>query len=93
MRSARALPYLPEVVRQLLLFPEKAQAVSLINIKLIEGVFTPAQKREMLEHLTDTTLEVERENTRQVTWSVVEEVKSGNWGMAGNAHTSSTSAP
>ena len=56
----------------------------LINVKLIEGVFTAAQKREMIERLTDTMVEIEGENMRQVTWCVVEEVKSGDWGIAGN---------
>jgi 4-oxalocrotonate tautomerase len=59
----------------------------LINVKLIEGVFSPAQKREMIERLTDTMVEIEGENMRQVTWCVVEEVKSGDWGIAGNALT------
>jgi 4-oxalocrotonate tautomerase len=69
-------------------FPKpKDEAVPLINVKLIEGVFTPAQKREMIERLTDTMVEIEGENMRQVTWCVVDEVKSGDWGIAGNALT------
>lgn len=59
----------------------------LINVKLIEGVFTAAQKREMIERLTDTMVEIEGENMRQVTLCVVEEVKSGDWGIAGNSLT------
>ena len=59
----------------------------LINVKLIEGVFTAAQKREMIERLTDTMVEIEGENMRQVTWCVVEEVKSGDWGIGGNGLT------
>ena len=59
----------------------------LINVKLIEGVFTAAQKREMIERLTDTMVEIEGENMRQVTWCVVEEVKSGDWGIGGQALT------
>lgn len=55
----------------------------LVNVKVIEGVFTEAQKREMVRKLTDTMVEIEGENMRGVTWVVVEEVKSGDWGIGG----------
>jgi 4-oxalocrotonate tautomerase len=54
-----------------------------VNVKLIEGVFDSAQKREIVERLTDTMVEIEGENMRGVTWVVVEEVKSGDWGIGG----------
>jgi 4-oxalocrotonate tautomerase len=54
-----------------------------VNVKVIEGVFTPEQKQEIVERLTDTMVSIEGENLRQVTWVVVEEVKSGEWGIAG----------
>lgn len=56
----------------------------LVNVKLIEGVFTQAQKQEMIRKLTDTMVSIEGENMRGVTWVVVEEVKSGDWGIGGN---------
>ena len=56
----------------------------LINVKLIEGVFTQSQKQEMIRKLTDTMVSIEGENLRPVTWVVVEEIKSGDWGLAGN---------
>jgi 4-oxalocrotonate tautomerase len=56
----------------------------LVNVKLIEGVFTPAQKQEMIRKLTDTMVSIEGEAMRSVTWVVVEEVKSGDWGIGGN---------
>ena len=56
----------------------------LINVKLIEGVFTPTQKQEMIRKLTDTMVSIEGENLRPVTWVVVEEVKSGEWGVGGD---------
>jgi 4-oxalocrotonate tautomerase len=59
--------------------------VPLVNVKLIEGVFTTEQKREMIQRLTDTMVDIEGENLRQVTWVVVEEVKSGDWGIGGGA--------
>jgi 4-oxalocrotonate tautomerase len=55
-----------------------------VNVKVIEGVFSPAQKQDMVRKLTDTMVEIEGENMRPVTWVVVEEVKSGDWGIAGN---------
>lgn len=56
----------------------------LINVKLIEGVFDQGQKREMVTRLTDAMVEIEGENMRPVTWVVVEEVASGQWGIGGN---------
>jgi 4-oxalocrotonate tautomerase len=56
----------------------------LLNVKLIEGVFTPKQKQEMVRKLTDTMVSIEGENMRPVTWVVIEEVKSGEWGIGGN---------
>jgi 4-oxalocrotonate tautomerase len=55
----------------------------LINVKVIEGVFDAAQKRKIVEKLTDAMVSIEGENMRPVTWCVVEEVRSGDWGIAG----------
>jgi 4-oxalocrotonate tautomerase len=59
----------------------------LVNVKLIEGVFDASQKREMIEKLTETMIEIEGENMREVTFVVVEEVKSGDWGIGGQPMT------
>jgi 4-oxalocrotonate tautomerase len=56
----------------------------LVNVKVIEGVFTPSQKQEIILKLTDTMVSIEGEAMRPVTWVVIEEVKSGDWGIAGN---------
>jgi 4-oxalocrotonate tautomerase len=61
--------------------------VPLLNVKLIEGVFTPAQKRQMIHQLTETMVAIEGEAMRPVTWVVIEEVKSGDWGVGGDALT------
>jgi 4-oxalocrotonate tautomerase len=55
----------------------------LINVKLIEDVFTPEQKHRIVEELTDAMVAIEGESMRQVPWVVVEEVRSGDWGIAG----------
>ena len=55
----------------------------LIQVKLIEGVFTDGQKHEIVRKLTDAMVSIEGENMRPVTWVTVEEVKSGDWGIGG----------
>jgi 4-oxalocrotonate tautomerase len=55
-----------------------------INVKLIEKVFTPAQKQEIVRKLTDAMVSIEGENMRPVTWVVIEEVQSRDWGIGGN---------
>ena len=55
-----------------------------INVKTIEGIFSPEQKQEIIRKLTDAMVTIEGENMRGVTWCVVEEVKSGDWGIGGN---------
>jgi len=59
----------------------------LINVKVIEGVFSESQKKEIVQKLTDAMVSIEGENMRRVTWVVIDEVKSGNWGIGGNALT------
>jgi 4-oxalocrotonate tautomerase len=58
-----------------------------VDIKLIEGAFDADQKREMIEKVTEAMIEVEGENMRGVTFVVVDEVKSGDWGIGGQAMT------
>ena len=58
-----------------------------VQIKVIEGVFSSTQKKEIIEKVTDAMVSIEGENMRQVTWVVVEEVKSGDWGIGGNVLT------
>jgi 4-oxalocrotonate tautomerase len=59
----------------------------LLSVKLIEGVFTPAQKREMVRNLTETMVAIEGENLRPYTVVVVERVKSGDWRVGGDCLT------
>lgn len=58
-----------------------------VNIKLLEGVFNKEQKQEMIKKVTDTMVSIEGEKMRPITWVVVEEVKSGDWGIAGKGLT------
>jgi 4-oxalocrotonate tautomerase len=59
----------------------------LINVKLIEGVFDTGQKQEIVRRLTDTMVSIEGEAMRPVTWVVVEEIASGEWGIGGQPMT------
>jgi 4-oxalocrotonate tautomerase len=59
----------------------------LIQVKLIEGVFSDAQRHEMIRKLTDAMVSIEGEPMREVTTVVVEEVKSGSWGIGGRVLT------
>ena len=55
----------------------------LINVKIIEGVFSTEQKTQIIRNLTNAMVEIEGEAMRSVTWTVLEEVRSGDWGIAG----------
>jgi len=53
------------------------------TIKVIEGVFTADEKRRMIEKVTEAMLSVEGDNLREKTTVIIEEIKSGDWGMGG----------
>ena len=59
----------------------------MVDIQLIEGVFTPEEKAEMIEKVTNTMVEIEGETLRDLTWVRVIEVASGDWGIAGQGVT------
>jgi 4-oxalocrotonate tautomerase len=55
----------------------------LINVKLIDGVFSPAQKKQIAEKITDVMVSIEGEAIRSVTCVIIDEVKSGDWAIGG----------
>ena len=61
----------------------------IVNVKLIEDVFTPQQKQQMIEKLTDVMVEIEGESMRPVTMVYIEDVKQGDWGIGGKCMTAS----
>jgi 4-oxalocrotonate tautomerase len=67
--------------------PDKEDRMTLIQVKVIAGVFTSPQKQELVERLTDAMVEIEGENMRRATWCVIEEVTSGEWGVGGQTLT------
>ena len=58
-----------------------------VAVKLIKGVFDDNQKQEMLTRLTETMVDIEGEAMRPVTWVLVEELNSGEWGIGGKGMT------
>jgi 4-oxalocrotonate tautomerase len=59
----------------------------LVTVKLIEGVFSSEQKRQIIESLTEALVAIEGEPVRALTTVILEEVKSGDWGVGGRAVT------
>lgn len=57
----------------------------LVNIQLIEGVFDTQQKQQMIKKVTDAMVAIEGEAMRGVTWVVINEVASGEWGIGGKS--------
>ena len=47
----------------------------LINVRLIENVFTAEQKQQIARDLTEATVAIEGERMRGVTWCVIEEAR------------------
>ena len=55
----------------------------LVDIHVIKGVFTPAQKAEMITKVTDAMVSVEGEKLRGVTWVKINEIEGGDWAIGG----------
>jgi 4-oxalocrotonate tautomerase len=61
----------------------------LVNIEIIENVFTPAQKKEMIKKVTETMISIEGEALRPYTLVKIDEVKESNWSVGGQILTAS----
>jgi 4-oxalocrotonate tautomerase len=59
----------------------------LLQVKVIENVFTPEQKSQMITKLTDALVSIEGEALRPFTLVTIEEVGSGEWAVGGQALT------
>jgi len=55
----------------------------IVNIRVIENVFTPQEKEEMLKGVSEALVAVEGENVRPYTVVVLEEVRSGDYAVGG----------
>lgn len=59
----------------------------MITVQAIENVFTPEQKKEIIEKITNAMVSVEGENLRDLTWVKIEEVKESDWAIGGKCLT------
>ncbi|MGB5160066.1 MAG: tautomerase family protein [Thermoanaerobaculia bacterium] len=59
----------------------------LVDIQVLEGVFSVAEKQSMISKVTDVMVSIEGEAMRGVTWVRVIDVPSGQWGIGGKALT------
>jgi 4-oxalocrotonate tautomerase len=59
----------------------------LIEVKMIEQTFTTSEKSELISKLTDALVSVKGEYMREVTWIIIEDIPSGQWGIRGKAAT------
>lgn len=59
----------------------------LVEVKVIEGVFTDTDKQQMIEKITDVMVGIGGEGLRSHTYVIVEDVKSGAWGIGGSSIT------
>ena len=55
----------------------------MVNIEIIKDVFTSAQKRELIEKVTEAMVSVEGEGLRGVTWVRIQEFEEGHWAIGG----------
>jgi 4-oxalocrotonate tautomerase len=58
-----------------------------IDIKVIEGVFTPDEQRALVEGVSEAVVAVEGEALRPLTHTVITETPSGSWAVGGQAYT------
>ena len=57
----------------------------LVTIDVIKDVFTPSQKKDLIDKVTAAMVEVEGESMRPVTWVRINEFESGDWAIGGKA--------
>ncbi len=55
-----------------------------IEVKIFEDELTQEQAKDLIQKITNAVTEVTSEKLLDVTWVVINEIKSGHWGVAGN---------
>lgn len=55
----------------------------LVTIDVIKDVFTPDQKSQLIDNVTEAMIAVEGEAMRTVTWVRINEVEQGDWAIGG----------
>ena len=61
----------------------------LIRATLMENAISAEQKQELLGRITDAVVSVYGENMRPYTWVLIDDIKSGLWGVGGHGLTTS----
>lgn len=55
-----------------------------VNVKLVDGVFTPEEKHAMAREITDVMVKFEgSEAFREVVWVLIEELHTDGWHIGG----------
>ncbi len=57
----------------------------LIQVKVFEDELSREQSKALIDKITDVVTDVTSEKLRDMTWVIIDEVKSGHWGVGGNA--------
>ena len=55
----------------------------LVNVEVLEKVFTQEQKKKIIADITNVMVAIEGEPFRSVTWVKINEVREGLWGIGG----------
>ncbi len=56
-----------------------------VEIKVFENELSEKESEKLISKVTDTVVSFTGESLRDATWVVVQEVKSGHWGVGGKA--------
>lgn len=64
-----------------------------IQVNIVEGVLSTDKKRELIVALTDAVAKVGGEGFRPMTRCIIQEVKSGDWGVGGKVLTTADATP
>jgi 4-oxalocrotonate tautomerase len=60
------------------------EIMPLAQLKGLSGYLSLEQEQELIRKVTDAIVSVEGEGLRPVTWVIVEDVPSGQWGVGGS---------
>jgi 4-oxalocrotonate tautomerase len=55
----------------------------LIQVKVFEDELSQEQSKDLINKITDAVTEVTSDKLRDMTWIIIDEVKSGHWGVGG----------
>jgi 4-oxalocrotonate tautomerase len=67
---------------------DKEDQMPVVNVRLMEAVVSPAQKQEIAAQFTETLASVIGEPVRELTWVIVDDIRSGQLTIGANPITS-----